>query len=354
MIDVTELHNRFFFHRRFHPRSIRRRLSAAAAAVLCMGFAAVVYDGAAHGADANCHGAGSHRTPREQDTVWLIDTRGIACQESSAVDPTAQLAYRRYDRERRWQASTGDAFFATDAPEVITCVYVHGNRLDASRALRRGWDVYRSLARGAPDGEPIRFVIWSWPSAQIRGQLRDVRVKAARSDTNAYYFGRFLSQIDPEVRLSLLGFSYGARIITGGLQLTGGGTVLGHRLEGEATPRRPIRLVLLAAGLDNRWILPGGRHERALSQAERTLLLYNSCDPVLKRFRLLSRCDRAEALGYTGLVCDEQLGEALKRIEQMDVCCLFGKSHNAERYIFSGAVMSRARPFVFWQSLDAP
>jgi hypothetical protein len=242
---------------------------------------------------------------------------------------------------------------ASDDPDSLTTVFIHGNRI--SDCMARDWvgpTAYRELVRQAPDKRPLRFVIWSWPSERIDGgPLEDVRVKAFRTDREGYYLARFLDQLDPRLQISLIGYSYGARIADGALHLLGGGKICQYNLSAPVHPQRlPLRTVLLAAGEDNDWLLPGRRFDKALSQCEQMINIYNSCDRALERYHVLygRRCCQ-EALGYTGLVGLNLLGPDSRKIAQFDACCIVGRQHNWILYFESPSLVARMVPYVFFQ-----
>jgi hypothetical protein len=193
----------------------------------------------------------------------------------------------------------------------------------------------------------VRFVIWSWPSEQIHGPLRDVRAKAARSDLDAVYLGRFLAGIQPQVRVGLVGYSYGARIIAGGLHLLGGGQLLGWTVSPGERPQ--LRVALWAAAEDDDWLVPGRYHGQALGMAEHWLITYNCCDPVLARYHLLQKWVKPVAMGYSGVAGRNLLPADLDaRIEEWDVSNLVGSTHDLEPYLYSPAIAGRTRDVVLW------
>src|SRR5262249_32893717 len=174
---------------------------------------------------------------REQDQVWIVSTRHLDCPWGSKYEPA--LAFWRYDKGR-WQPATAAEFYATDSADVVTPIYVHGNRIDSSLAASYGLSVYFELV-GKLDAEPpARFVIWSWPSDQIKGPLKDVRAKADRSDVDAYYLGHFLSRMRDDVRVGIVGFSFGARIASGAMHLLGGGSLFGQAVPSPSRPQVQI------------------------------------------------------------------------------------------------------------------
>ena len=81
---------------------------------------------------------------------------------------------------------TFSELYQPTTPDQIVVIYIHGNRVPSELAAPEGQHVYRLLTAGVADATPIRFVIWSWPSAQVQGPLRDVRTKANRTDLAGY------------------------------------------------------------------------------------------------------------------------------------------------------------------------
>src|SRR5262245_50072027 len=128
---------------------------------------------------------------REQDEVWLVSTRGLGCP-SGKEEPAWQLW--QYEKGT-WQPRTAEDFFSPDRPDLVTPFYIHGNRIDPDLASSDGLAAYFQLAGKFDDEPPVRFVIWSWPSGQIKGPLNDIRAKAARCDVEAYYLARFLARM---------------------------------------------------------------------------------------------------------------------------------------------------------------
>ena len=287
---------------------------------------------------------------REQDQVWLVSTRCLGCPSGGSELPHWQMW--RYE-QGLWQPRTSAEFYAADSADVVTPFYIHGNRIDPGLASSDGLAVYFQLAGKFDDEPPVRFVIWSWPSSQIHGQLKDVRAKAARSDVDAYYLGRFLAAMHPEVRVGLIGYSYGARITCGALHLLGGGLQIGLTIE--PGPRPQARVALWAAGEHNHWLLPGQYHGEALQQAEAWFIAINCCDPALARYRFLDPCSDPVALGYAGMYGRNLLPPDLNaRIEEVNVSNIVGSTHDNDPYIYSLYIQNRTRDYVLWHPLHAP
>jgi hypothetical protein len=266
------------------------------------------------------------------DEVWLISTRHL-CYQYGTEPTDYELDVRKHEESVGWREASLSEFLAL--PPLPTAIYVHGNRMSWSDSFQQGWEVHESLAACCPTPAKMRFVIWTWPSDQVHGPLRDIRLKADQADNQTFLFGGFLSRLDPATPIKLIGYSYGSRIITGGLHLLAGGSLGGYMLTQPAMAARArIRVALLASAFNRDWLCPGYCHGSATEKVERLLILYNTCDPALQRYEILERCSDALALGYVGLPSDclDQLGE---RVEQINVASQVGRSHDENRYWYS-------------------
>jgi hypothetical protein len=233
---------------------------------------------------------------------------------------------------------------ATDDPDVITVVFLHGNRIPSCEAFTKGWSAYRRLIHCA-DERPVRFIIWSWPSEKAGGPVEDARIKAARTNPHGYYLAWFVDQLNPGVPVAMWGHSFGARIATGALHLLGDGILIGRRLADRVSNSpRQMRAALFAAAVDCDWLLPGRCHGRALSQLDDLLLVNNGCDRLLQRYSIIygRRCCK-EALGYTGLGIRRLPADDALKVSQMNACCYVGKQHQFANYLSSPTIMARLR-----------
>src|SRR5262245_47499915 len=188
---------------------------------------------------------------REQDQVWIVSTHHLGCYIPSN-QPTFQIF--RYELGV-WQPRTEAEFFAADSADLVTPFYIHGNWVTWEESSSHGLSVYFEMAGKFDTEPPVRFVIWLWPSQRVKGFLHDVRRNAARSDFESYYLADFLGRMNGEVRVGLLGYSYGARIISGAMHLHGGGLLFGHS---PPMPSRPhVQVAMWASAEHTHWYLPG-------------------------------------------------------------------------------------------------
>ncbi len=278
------------------------------------------------------------------DDVWLISTRMLGCaswNDKSTVD----LKVSQYSDSGDWNESKLETLLdSVKSQPRETVIYVHGNRIGFNEAIRRAWRTFAVLQE-APAVPPMRLIIWSWPSDQIHGQFRDFRSKAFRTNTEGQYLGWFLSQLDVKTHVSMIGYSYGARIATGALHVLGGGIL---HTQGVALTtseeRSPINVVLIAAAVHSHWLAPGGFHDHFSRVTDRVRVFYNSSDPILQRYRLLEKRARPVALGFAGAWgLDDDLSA---RTKQYDVRCSVGKTHCESAFLSSTAVVEGVQQLV--------
>jgi len=283
--------------------------------------------------------------PDDARQVWLISTRQAGCSTTPDAPP---LSCRRLAADQTWLDADRKAFLESDDPDVPTCIFVHGNRQTRQAAIQTGMSTLRRLTAGRED-RPLRFVIWSWPAEQVyRRNREDLRLKACRSDRESLHLARCLDRIRPDVPVSLVGYSYGARVITGALHILGGGKVAGRELAEPGGDARPtLKAVLVAAALDNYSLLPGRRNGLALEQLDAVLVTRNGCDPVLRWYPRLYGRGGPNALGYTGPACPSRLGDQREKLDLLDVTCSVGKDHSWRTYLCSGALRAKVAGYVF-------
>lgn len=274
------------------------------------------------------------------DDLWLISTRHLNCECLDKTTSLVDLKIRHLVGQDQWIDATLEEFLHGGPVDQPMLFYVHGNRVDSCEAIGRGLNLYHGLL-DCSGAARTRFVIWSWPSDQVHGQVQDVRAKAARTNIEGSYFAWLLSQIEPATPVSIASYSFGARVTSGALHVLSGGKLAGCTLPSHSLrPPGTMRVSMSAAALHNHWLQPGGCHELALDQMERLLVQYNPRDPVLKRYRFIEKRARPVALGYTGMYADETLATW---IEQRNVSYAIGRSHVEARYTSSPGVMQQLR-----------
>ncbi|GIW96880.1 MAG: hypothetical protein KatS3mg111_0213 [Pirellulaceae bacterium] len=274
------------------------------------------------------------------DTVWEFSTR---CHPETCQVMESRLAVRRMIG-CRWETTTYEDLLqdltntsldssAAGGPRTI--VYVHGNWTEDTVARSRGLLVYQRMREFDPPA--MRFIIYSWPSARDHGVIKDIYAKAARLDFEAFVLATLLRQLPASQSVGLIGFSFGGAITAGALHLDAGGSWGPYRLSGKP-PERRVHVTWLAPAFDRDALRPNGEFELALRQCDRVVNYYNSCDPVLKRFRLIDPQTRPEAAGFAGLPLGRTVTGRFplasnRDIEQFNCCCTIGRTHSEESYL---------------------
>ncbi len=275
----------------------------------------------------------------ELSSIYEISTRHLPERFRSISFEQPNVEVNKWTGYRWLQSNVEDAMPIGGTGE-LTILYVHGNFMERNNALERVRIVDRYL-RMQTD-RPYRLLMLSWPSQRDRKPLRDVRLNAESAECESLYVAWMLQRLRNEPQVSLLGFSYGARAVSGGLHLDAGGVIPGY-----AVPPMPnrdsslnYRLGLVAPAIDRHWIETNGRHHLALTHVESMINLYNSRDPILRRFRFLDRISQPIAAGFAGFaalggVFDPRVTSPLagqSRIRQYDCGSVIGTTHSEKSY----------------------
>ncbi len=283
------------------------------------------------------------------DEILMMSTRavGTACDGNRLSEKLQCQRYEVGDNGRpHWKSMDWRDALQPTSP-MRTVVYVHGNRIAPGEDRYRGMMVYRSLVTQGRPSQPIRFIVWSWPATTIRGPIKDMRLKAARTCPAGWQLAWFIDQLPEETPVSLIGYSYGARVASGALHVLGGGRLNGLQLTERLHPQRPpIRVAMIAAAFDADWMLPGRYHGRAISQVEKLVLVTNHRDPMMRLFHFSVDRRKIHALGKEGVPHTQSLGKAARRIKPVDVTHEVGRSHKLDDYLSAGGKMG-----VVWRGL---
>jgi hypothetical protein len=239
-----------------------------------------------------------------------------------------------------WLRSDIEEALPANGTGMLTIIYVHGNFMERNNALERVRIVERYF-REQTD-RPFRLLMLSWPSQRESKPLRDVLANAESAECQSLYFAWMLQRLRNEPQVSVLGFSFGARAVTGGLHLDAGGAIPG--LTSPPTPNQDptikYRVGLVAPAMDRHWLERNGRHQLAMTHVESMVNLYNSKDPILRRFRFIDRISRPIAAGFAGftgiaLLSDPRVTSPLtgqSRIRQYDCGSVIGTTHSEKSY----------------------
>ena len=260
------------------------------------------------------------------DQLLLISTRCYPCRLGQTLDLDTCWA-----RELTPQGTLvpGRVALWTDQSFANVWIFVHGNQIPANDAIRRGLMVYRNMRRHDTVQGAIRFVIWSWPSERRLRRIPDSRRKVRRTDVEAFLLGSYLAKVSSSGPTSLVGYSFGSRIITGALHVAAGGSLGGTGLADLPESTAQFRVALMAAAVESSALLPGGRHCRALHRVDRLLLMNNSRDRALNFFWVVDPRRKPRALGDVGL---SRSSHSCK-VRQYDWASAIGREHSLMEYL---------------------
>jgi hypothetical protein len=283
-------------------------------------------------------------SPRQ---VWLLSTRN-ASHSGTPSDAADAIRYWRLNDDCDWSPADAKTF-QNDATAVPTVVFLHGNGTDANEAVAKGMYAYQSICSEVGD-KPFRYVIWSWPADRMCRHFRsDAQLKAVYGDADSYYLACWLASLRPELKVSLVGHSFGPRVIAGALHMLAGGEIAGQKLpdsivsDWTTKKRNPIRAVLLSAATDADSLAPNGRQGLALSLIDQVLITRNGCDTALRWYPKLYGRSGPNAIGFVG-PCG--VGDA-EKLTVVDVSCTAGKTHDYRCYCSASNVRSQWARYTF-------
>jgi hypothetical protein len=279
------------------------------------------------------------------DQLFLVSTRqiGLRCEPAALLEGLVCERFVRSDCGVRWEPVAWSEVYAELARPTPSIVYVHGNRVDRGGDRVHGEMIFRTLAGPTPGATARTFVIWSWPSDRIPGPLKDYRVKASRTRQVAWQLAWTLDRLPHDADVTLIGYSYGARVVSGALHLLAGGTLDGlglpappAALQTADVRRRPMKAALLAAAFDADEMAPWGSYGRALELVSQAVVITNRRDPAMRFYALSTPHSRQPAIGYEG---PQGLGgQALaQRVRAIDVTRHVGPHHALAEYLNAAA-----------------
>ncbi|MEM6331250.1 MAG: hypothetical protein AAF790_13505, partial [Planctomycetota bacterium] len=170
--------------------------------------------------------------------------------------------------------------------------------------------------------------------------IRDAKEKAARTGPAGVQLAWVLNQVAPDARLGMLGYSYGARVVSGAAHLLGGGRLNGAALPNrDALPDRPVQAVYLAAALDATWLGPRQAHGCSLRVIDSLLSSTNRRDPAMCLYPIIA-VRRHPAVGYAGPTTLSR--EYASKVRLRNLAGSVGRTHDMCEYMMAPGVMSAA------------
>jgi hypothetical protein len=236
-----------------------------------------------------------------QDRIWMISTRHLTNEPRCANLESPNLKLSQLGSTNRFIDASWEQYCQSIQRSRRVVVYVHGNRIQSDEIAQRGLLVHRNITKHRVNQSAVDWVIWSWPSSKQGILVRDARRKAEKTDTQGLYLSWLLGQhAKNSIPTTLIGYSFGGRVITGALHALAGGTLGGRKYPGGEFQGMNYNAGLVAPAVQSNWMSSGGYHGLSTKNLDHLVLFYNRRDAVLKRYWLIDRVRGAMALGYSG------------------------------------------------------
>jgi hypothetical protein len=277
--------------------------------------------------------AAAAESAAEAEDVWVVSTRRLP--DIGCLPTHASVDVERLEADigcSRWRRA--DLTGLLDEPDRPVAIFVHGNRYDPASARSQGLMLARTLRRVRPDAAAVRTVIFSWPSEKEGILLRDSRAKYERSMSEGQYLAWFLSQVDPQRPVAIVGYSYGALIALEAIDNVCRAERTGREPPGRFSDRPGrLHLVLVAAAVRQDALAPRGEYRQVARTIDRLALFNNTRDKALGYFEFIDRSLRAEALGHEQMPASWLPPEV--EFRQVDAAAIVGKDHRFPLYLES-------------------
>ena len=263
---------------------------------------------------------------RPGDSLWEVSSRALPDYPQIGDERRLELFQLQ---QGCWSAQPLVSIKQLLAPTcgLRVVIYVHGNRMPRQDLHVRALQVYQRLI-STVGCEPICFIAFSWPSDRDGILGHDVAIKKLRLNADAYYLASFVQSLNLQQPIGYLGYSFGSAVVCGAHHLLAGGALCNYRLPELSQPLYQDRISLVAPAFDRQSLTARGSFNQALVGVEKVVNLYNSMDPVLKRFRFFDRNSSPIAAGFAGILDPSVTSplDADHRMNQFDCRCI-GRTH---------------------------
>jgi hypothetical protein len=295
-----------------------------------------------------------HFAPRPDrvERFWIVSTRD--CPQEMGTDPWPCLKVRHFDEGGELVDVDPSVLLAQTVGRPVL-IQVQGSLTTPDIALGGLLWADSWLRRNRAMLQETVVIAFDWPSQRVyRNDFRDINEKGRRAYVAGYHLARFVQAFPPESRISLLGQSYGGRVVPSALHLLGGGELNSQAHDPPVRlpalgPDLHIRAVVIAGACDHTWLGPGARLDHALNGCEALLNLYNRRDEALFLYPLLIRSGHHRALGRVGLTNRDlaRLGPLAARYAEHDVHDILRDEHSLLDALASALITRRIAPYLW-------
>ncbi len=298
-----------------------------------------------------------HFAPRPDRVanLWLLRTRKV-CQVMGS-DPWNGLKVLHFDPSGQLSEAGMERLLASINGRPVV-VLVGGNLTTPDMAVGNLLWTHTWLERHHALPEDAVLITFDWPSERLyRSRYRDPNEKGRRAFVAGFHLAQILQTFPTGSRISLVGQSFGGRVVGTALHLLAGYAVSdGHSPE-IYVPGTPaalrIQAVVIGAAMDRDWFCPGERLEGGLHGCERFLNLYAPWDRALSLYPILTNANGCRALGRVGMrVKDyERLGPLACRYAEFDMTDRLGREHTLLRAVADPVIARMIAPYT-WAPFD--
>ncbi|MDR3232439.1 MAG: hypothetical protein LBT46_02010 [Planctomycetaceae bacterium] len=273
--------------------------------------------------------------------IWRINTRPVTFSSPNNENFAKLCFFRQTDNH--WTTGSSETFFQTQAADIPLIVFVPGYTSTTADTTQTGLNLVR-LFNADTNHRKYRIVFWDWYADRSICRIRpDIRSKIPIAKGSAGYLTLFLQSLQPESKVCLFGFSFGARIVCDGVQ---------NLAESDAGQLH-LRVVLSAAAADQHGLGSQSQYCNVVKYAEKVLVTYNPDDWALSFYPYMYEPGyRAEALGLLGVPMKSILPEYRSRIESVSVKTHIGIEHKTLKHAGSPVFRSRMDEYFFFSTAD--
>jgi hypothetical protein len=290
--------------------------------------------------------------PERVERFWIVHTRD--CPQVMGTDPWPCLKVLHFNAQGMLEHRDPREMFAQTIGRPVF-IQVQGSLTTPDIALgglmwSHAW--LRENRALPPDAVVIAF---DWPSQRVyRNDVLDINEKGRRAYIAGFHLASFLLEFPTGSRITVLGQSYGGRVVPSALHLLGGGCLNSQdhdppvRLPG-LRPDHRLRAIVLEGASDHQWLDPNQRLDRALYACEGLLNLYNHRDEALLLYPFLVRSEHHLALGRIGLTQGDldRLGPLAAKYEEHDSHDLLGAEHTLVDAVANRQVSRWMAPYLW-------
>ncbi|MDR2172169.1 MAG: hypothetical protein LBP59_18645 [Planctomycetaceae bacterium] len=278
------------------------------------------------------------KKPDIQD-VWMITTETASWTRATESEFGKILYWRlvRSGSRSYWERSDAAAFFVTQNPEVPVLIFSPGYTSTKSDTVEIGLKILSLF----DSGKRLRMVFWQWPAEKLGCRLLpDIRSKIPVAEANGAYMSMLLKRLKPESKVSVLGFSFGTRL-------------LGDAVEGVGDLKpsgMKINLIYGGAAADRQWLAKNNRNGNVPKIAHKILIFHNPDDFRLKFYPCLYENENnIQSLGSNGAPMKFIDPEYHKKIEMVNLAPYIGFRHRTITLISTKQFQDRINEYFFFE-----